>query len=220
MKQFLVPIYIALFLIGATTLWYFGHHRPNAKILKVEPTKVYKTTTPATPDAQTIKQPGTASVRDEHSHGTDMALTAPQAAVTIDSTLESPDTVPTDVAVHGADDAADQPIPFSSEQELSAHEHSHDEKVSKQRREDTADLLEEAAQMQRKAHTALANQLKALPLEKQVQTLREMKEAIFNGPHPLTEKPLSETPDQAEEAWTDLLNGMIQAGYIPPRDFE
>lgn len=220
MKQLLVPIYITLFLAGVTTVWYFGHHRPAQKVLKTGPTKVYKTTTPITLDAQTIKQPRPASVRDEHSPETNMELTAPQAAVTIDSIPESRDTVPTDVDLHGTDDAADQSIPVSSEQESSAREHSHDETVSKQRREDTADLLEEAAQMQKEAHMALANQLGALSVEKQVQTLQQMRAAIFNGPHPLTGKALSETPDQAEEAWTDLLNGMIQSGYIPPRDFE
>ena len=37
MKRNLIPIYVALFLIGATALWYFGHHRPAQKILAAEP---------------------------------------------------------------------------------------------------------------------------------------------------------------------------------------
>ncbi len=44
MKRYLMPIYVALFLIGATALWYFGHHRPAQKILGAEPKRVYKTT--------------------------------------------------------------------------------------------------------------------------------------------------------------------------------
>ena len=28
MKNFRRPVYIALFLIAATAVWYFGHHRP------------------------------------------------------------------------------------------------------------------------------------------------------------------------------------------------
>ena len=44
MKRSLMPTYIALFLIGATALWYFGHHRPAQKILEVEPKRVYKST--------------------------------------------------------------------------------------------------------------------------------------------------------------------------------
>lgn len=44
MKRSLMPTYIALFLIGATALWYFGHHRPAQKILEAEPKRVYKST--------------------------------------------------------------------------------------------------------------------------------------------------------------------------------
>lgn len=44
MKNFRRPVYIALFLIAATAVWYFGHHRPAQKILKAEPEKVYRTT--------------------------------------------------------------------------------------------------------------------------------------------------------------------------------
>ncbi|RKU28447.1 hypothetical protein C6499_10045 [Candidatus Poribacteria bacterium] len=46
MKNFRRPVYIALFLIAATAVWYFGHHRPAQKILKAEPKKVYRTTLP------------------------------------------------------------------------------------------------------------------------------------------------------------------------------
>ncbi len=44
MRKYLMPIYVVLFLIGATALWYFGHHRPAQKILKAEPKRVYKST--------------------------------------------------------------------------------------------------------------------------------------------------------------------------------
>ena len=46
MKKFRRPVYIALFLIAGTAVWYFGHHRPAQKILKAEPEKVYRTTLP------------------------------------------------------------------------------------------------------------------------------------------------------------------------------
>ena len=44
MRKYLTPIYVLLFLIGATALWYFGHHRPAQKILETDPVKVYKST--------------------------------------------------------------------------------------------------------------------------------------------------------------------------------
>ena len=42
MRTRLMPVYVVLFLIGATALWYFGHHRPAQKILEAEPKRVYK----------------------------------------------------------------------------------------------------------------------------------------------------------------------------------
>ncbi len=44
MKKYPMFIYVVLFLIGATALWYFGHHRSAQKILTAEPKKVYKST--------------------------------------------------------------------------------------------------------------------------------------------------------------------------------
>ena len=44
MRKYLTPIYVVLFLIAATALWYFGHHRPAEKILETEPKRVYKST--------------------------------------------------------------------------------------------------------------------------------------------------------------------------------
>ena len=44
MKKYPMLIYVVLFLIGATALWYFGHHRPAQKILTAEPKRVYKST--------------------------------------------------------------------------------------------------------------------------------------------------------------------------------
>ena len=54
MKRNLISIYVALFLIGATALWYFGHHRPAQKILAAEPQKVYKST-PLQPEGLSVK---------------------------------------------------------------------------------------------------------------------------------------------------------------------
>jgi len=44
MRKYLTPTYVVLFIIGATALWYFGHHRPAQKILEAEPKRVYKST--------------------------------------------------------------------------------------------------------------------------------------------------------------------------------
>ena len=54
MKKIRTPTYIALFLIGATSLWYFGHHRPTQKILTETPIKVYSGL-PETVDATQVE---------------------------------------------------------------------------------------------------------------------------------------------------------------------
>ena len=55
MRKYPMPIYIVLFLIGATALWYFGHHRPAQRLLKAEPKKVYKSTTPLQPSRLSVE---------------------------------------------------------------------------------------------------------------------------------------------------------------------
>ena len=56
MKKYPMLIYVVLFLIGATALWYFGHHRPTQKILTAEPKKVYKST-PLQPSSDLSAKP-------------------------------------------------------------------------------------------------------------------------------------------------------------------
>ena len=218
MKKFRFPIYIALFLVVATAIWYFGHYRANEKIQKVEPTKVYKTTTPVTPDAQTIKLPPTESVRQVHSDETDIELPAPPESVAIDPTPKSTDTID-DSNPEGSKAA---PL-VSSETAEAEHPHSPEEiesDRSKQLRKDAAAALEEAAVIQKQAHIQLANRLSAMPVEKQVEALKTMKEAMLYGQHPVTQEPLFERTEEANAAWKAFFNGIIKAGYTPPRDFE
>ena len=73
MKKYLMPIYIAIFLIGATALWYFGHHRPAQKILKAEPKKVYKTT-PLPPRDLSVKPTPSDSIQEPREAGTDITV--------------------------------------------------------------------------------------------------------------------------------------------------
>ena len=42
MKKFNITIYVVLFVLGATALWYFGYHRSAQQILNAEPKKVYE----------------------------------------------------------------------------------------------------------------------------------------------------------------------------------
>jgi len=73
MRKYLMPIYVVLFLIGATALWYFGHHRPAQKILKAEPKKIYKST-PLQPKDLSIKPVPSDAIQEPHQEDTDIEV--------------------------------------------------------------------------------------------------------------------------------------------------
>ena len=71
MRKYLMPIYVVLFLIGATALWYFGHHRPAQKILEAEPKRVYKST-PLQPEGLSLKPIPSDSIQESREDDTDI----------------------------------------------------------------------------------------------------------------------------------------------------
>ena len=73
MRKYLMPIYVALFLIGATALWYFGHHRPAQKILKAEPKRVYKSI-PLQPTDLSVKPMPSDSMQEPREKDTDIEV--------------------------------------------------------------------------------------------------------------------------------------------------
>ncbi len=74
MKRNLIPVYVAVFLIGATALWYFGHHRPAQKILEAEPKRVYKST-PLQPEGLSVtSNPSTNSTQEANEGDTDIEV--------------------------------------------------------------------------------------------------------------------------------------------------
>lgn len=73
MRKYLTPIYVVLFLIGATALWYFGHHRPAQKILEAEPKKIYKST-PLPPKGLSVKPVPPDSIQEPREENTDIEV--------------------------------------------------------------------------------------------------------------------------------------------------
>ncbi|MCG9130790.1 hypothetical protein J5I95_03820 [Candidatus Poribacteria bacterium] len=73
MRKYLTPIYVVLFLIGATALWYFGHHRPAQKILEAEPKKIYKST-PLPPKGLSVKPVPSDAIQEPREADTDIAV--------------------------------------------------------------------------------------------------------------------------------------------------
>ena len=110
MKKYLIPIYIVLFLIGATALWYFGHHRPAQKILEAEPQKVYKST-PLQPEGLSVKPMPSDSIQKPREEDTDIEVESIDNATTSEKIDDS--------QVHSEDADSEEP---TSQEALSAED--------------------------------------------------------------------------------------------------
>ncbi|MCG9130198.1 hypothetical protein J5I95_00815 [Candidatus Poribacteria bacterium] len=62
MKKLTLSIFLVVCLGG---IWYFGHHRPTQETLKAAPKKIYKTTTPITPENSTVTGHSTEAIIHE-----------------------------------------------------------------------------------------------------------------------------------------------------------
>ncbi len=110
MKKYLIPIYIVLFLIGATALWYFGHHRPAQKILEAEPQKVYKSTS-LQPEGLSVKPMPSDSIQKPREEDTDIEVESIDNATTSEKIDDS--------QVHSEDADSEEP---TSQEALSAED--------------------------------------------------------------------------------------------------
>lgn len=215
----LVPIFLIL-AVGAVAFWYLGHYRPTQKMLKTGPEKVYKTTTPiaakpSTPNPETATH--TFTQASENAAGIE-STNITESTETVDSSIKSTDTstTPTDTT---APHESPQDMPAPSEHEESEDVSDAANEMSKQLMDAADAILEEAASLQKYADTVLANQLKEMSVEKQVETLSEMRKAVINARNPSTQEPLFDTHQEAEDAWQNMLDGIIEAGYTPPNRF-
>ena len=110
MKRYLMPIYVVLFLIGATALWYFGHHRPAQKILETEPKRVYKSI-PLQPTDLSIKSTPSDSIQEPREEDTNIEVEGVDNAATSEKIDES--------QVHSEDADSEEP---TSQEALSAED--------------------------------------------------------------------------------------------------
>lgn len=214
MKKLTLSIFIVVCLGG---IWYFGHHRPAQETRKAAPKKIYKTTTPITQKSSTVKQLSTQNTL-EHSDETEIESHTISEDIVISEKTES--SMRADVEKPSIVSNENKPAP--SEKKTSAHDHPHlESEASKQFNKEEVDaMLAEGENMQKEGHIVVANQLKAMPIEKQVEVLNEMKEAMLSALHPITQEPLFEDPEEAQTAWRTFFNGIINAGYTPPPGYE
>ena len=111
MKRYLFPIYVALFLIGATALWYFGHHRPAQRLLKAEPKKIYKST-PLQPKGLSVKPVPADAIQEPREKDTDIEVEGVDNAATpekMDSNRDQAEVTDIDELVLQEDLSVDDP---------------------------------------------------------------------------------------------------------------
>ncbi len=216
MKKVFVLTFFLFFLLGGVALWYFGHYRSAQEIQKAEPVKIFKYTQPKTEDKEIVTP--------QHLDGADTGSTTTQEE--IESNPKSTDAASVPLLQHKQSEISKENQPEQSEQEASEHDRLTKEaqnrrlELIKQEKEETAVALEESALLLNEAHTILANQLKSMSVEKQLTALKQMREGVLSSLHPLTQKPLHETPEQAKVAWQDLLDGLVKAGYTLPEGYK
>lgn len=229
MKRFLVPIYLFLFLLSSTAIWYFGHYRPAQAILKAEPKKVYKETLVA-PAAKIIEKQATA----DHAH---QGVTPGQGDTDINRfytsslTLESTDTVGADTVLQSQNDVEGILPPHKHTE--SEHSHSQEELAAEAAefemiRAETAEMLAnakgelEAAQpLLKEGARMIATHLSQMPQEEQRAFLNEYRNMIYSEEFQgLVSKRLRDlVPDLADQTWNLIVKSWTEQGYKIPSEW-
>lgn len=228
MKKLSTVAYLAFFLIGATALWYFGHHRPTQEILTAEPRKIYRPVTPLARDTSTAKQQ-TAGTNPVHSAPGE---TIEPSVTEIDNGTSA--TLISDVPNTGIENQNDVK---GTKHRDTQHEHAHEkaisvsEKIKMMEREhneivDRALQLSEAALSQLTADSKMiAATLNQMPLEEQRTLLNEFRKAIYSEasevhiPEQISHL-LPDPVDFADQTWNMFVDAWAEHGYRIPSDWK
>ncbi len=190
MKRHPIPIYVAVFLIGATALWYFGHHRPAQKILEAEPKRVYKST-PLQPEGFSVKPIPSDSIQKPREEDTDIDVENVDNAATSEKIDDS----------HVHSEGADSEEPMSQEL-LSTEDAAAAEAFEKYV---TAESDYQAAQERLK---------KAFPFKNTdpaVSAIQEAKEALAESDHQAVIEELGKVLVSFESMDTDQIKSAVEA---------
>ena len=227
MKKLSTLAYLALLLIGATALWYFGHHRPAQKILTAEPQKIYRPVTPLATDTSAAKQ---------QIAGTNPVHSAPQetrepSVTEIDNGTSA--TLISDVPNTGIEN---QNEVKGTKHGDTQHEHAHaeaismSEKIKMMEREhneiiDRALQLSEAALSRVKAAPKMiAATLNQMPLEEQRALLNECRKTTYSQisqvyiPEQISHL-FPDRADMTDQVWNTFIDALAEHGYRIPSEW-
>ena len=227
MKKLSTLAYLALLLIGATALWYFGHHQPAQKILTAEPQKIYRPVTPLATDTSAAKQ---------QIAGTNPVHSAPQetrepSVPEIDNGTSA--TLISDVPNTGIEN---QNEVKGTKHGDTQHEHAHaeaismSEKIKMMEREhneiiDRALQLSEAALSRVKAAPKMiAATLNQMPLEEQRALLNECRKTTYSQisqvyiPEQISHL-FPDRADMTDQVWNTFIDALAEHGYRIPSEW-
>ncbi len=228
MKKLSVLAYLVLFLIVATALWYFGHHRPSQEILRAEPQKIYRSVTPLATDTSAAKK---------QTAGTNPVHSAPEETIEPSVTEIDNGTSPASVSDVSNTGIENQNDVKGTQPGDTQHEHAHEEAISmsekikmmeKETYEtiDSAIQLSEAALSQVKAASKMiAATLNQMPLEEQRALLNDVRKTIYSEasedhiPEQLSHL-LPDPVDIADQTWNMLVDSWAEHGYRIPSEWK
>ena len=221
MKNFLVPIYIFTFLLGATALWYFGHHRPAQQILNADPKHVY-TSVPITSKIATEESQARLH-SDTHDDKVEVLQTQTVTPLTTEQNLN---TVRTDTT--NTDSIVESQTAMKIDDETHDEQHSHSlEEAAAERAENETRRAERAA-FRKAAQEYLENAeieklrmaaetasfFNTLSVEEQRAYFKICENIVYNDIPRL--HPGEDTQEDLDRLWNSVLSSLITVGYTPP----
>ena len=204
---------ISAIIIGLTTFFWAAQRekqRNEKKYRAIQLPKQHGDETPASDGTTATPTPGADRAAEPVAEPSEMSGEARDAADPNPSA--DPGNVPADPQT--ADTSVDPGSENSSDEAPEADGQSENQMLL----EDEA-ILQESEALEREATRFLVNHLQKLSEEKQVELLTEMKATVLSGTDPITSEQMFDSGEDATEAWNDVFNEMIQAGYTPPQGF-
>ena len=219
MKTFHVTIYIVLFVLGVTALWYFGHHRPAQKILKAPPKVVYKAITPVGKNIETAKAPA-----QPISHSDNPAGLAPSETQTETprTTEQKTDTETLIDAPNGeeppmANDQTVSPLEDTQSQEEAEAERAERESRRAEReavRQSELEFLENAEIEKLRMAGEMTGFFSTLSVEEQRAHFQMFERIVYQDIPRL--HPGEDTQEDLDRLWNSVLESLILVGYRLP----
>ena len=227
MQKLSTVTYLAFFLIGATALWYFGHHRPTQEILTAEPWKIYRPVTSLATDTSAAKQQ-TAGTNSGHSAPEE---TIEPSVTEIDNGTSA--TLISDVPNTGIENQNDVK---GTKHGDTQHEHAHEETISmsekiKMMEREHNEIIDRALQLSEAALSGLKADskmivatLNQMPLEEQRAILNELRKSIYSEasevhfPEQISHL-LPDPVDLADQTWNFFVDAWAEHGYRIPAEW-